>query len=110
MANFDTEKIAELEKLLKDLPQVKEIRNLRKRINAEKKKITSIPKMKKITVKIDVNTRRTAKMKKYHRYIRMIKDVYFPKMKYRDIQRQLKIRKSGNMSDIPDAVWQNPSP
>ena len=109
MKKFDSEKLKELERLLKEFPQVKEIKNLKKRIQLETKKhVTEKPKPKK---KTDGNLKRSSKMKKYHRYLRQIKDVYFPHMKYRDIQREFKKRKIRNQSKtIPDVIWQNPSP
>jgi hypothetical protein len=109
MKKFDKEKIKELEKLLKEFPQIKEIQNLKKRIKLETKKhVTKKPKSKK---KTDGNLKRSSKMKRYHRYLRRIKDVYFPDMKYRDIQREFKNRKIRNESKIiSDVVWQNPSP
>ena len=109
MKKFDKEKIKELEKLLKEFPQIKEIQNLKKRIKLETKKhVTKKPESKK---KTDGNLKRSSKMKRYHRYLRRIKDVYFPNMKYRDIQREFKNRKVRNESKIiSDVVWQNPSP
>ena len=109
MKKFDSKKLKELEKLLKEFPQIKEIQNLKKRIKLESKK--SITKKLKPKKKTDGNLSRSSKMKKYHRYLRRIKDVYFPDMKYRDIQREFKNRKNRNESKIiRDVVWQNPSP
>ena len=48
MKKFDKEKIKELEKLLKEFPQIKEIQNLKKRIKLEtKKRVTKKPESKK---------------------------------------------------------------
>ena len=109
MKKFDSKKLKELEKLLKEFPQIKEIQNLKKRIKLETKK--HVTKKLEPNKKTDGNLSRSSKMKKYHRYLRRIKDVYFPDMKYRDIQREFKKRKIRNESKIiPDVVWQNPSP
>lgn len=110
MVKFDVKKLAELEKLLKEFPKIKEIQNLRKRIISEKKKTRTISKIVKVVIQKNSNQKRSAKMIKYHRYIRRIRDVYFPEKKYRDIQSQFKKRKSEGNSTIPDVVWQNPSP
>ena len=109
MVKFDTKKLAELEKFLKEFPNIKEIQNLKKRIKSEKKKSEITLKPEKITPK-NGNLKRSSNMKKYHRYIRRIRDVYFPEMKYRDIQKQFKKRREEGNSSIEDVIWQNPSP
>ena len=108
MVKFNVRKLAELEKLLKEFPNIKEVQNLRKRIRVEKKK-TKIPKPKIIPSE-NGNQKRSTNMKKYHRYIRRIRDVYFPEKNYRYIQNQFKKRREEGNSSIPDVVWQNPSP
>ena len=70
-------------------------------------KLQSIP---GVELKEVANIARGSKLRRHHRFIRMIKDTFFPKMKYRNIQQELKKRKEGKKSEIPDAVWQNPSP
>ena len=107
MVKFNTKKLRELEKLLKEFPNIKEIQNLRKRIRTEKKK-TKLPKPKNIPSKKNKGNRSSA-MKKYHRYIRRIRDVYFPEKNYRYIQKQFKKRREEGNSEINDAIWQNPS-
>ncbi len=107
MVKFNTRKLSELEKFLKEFPNIKEIQNLKKRIKVEKKK--SITHISKVTVS-KKPSKRSANMRKYHRYIRRIRDVYFPEMNYRDIQKQFKKRREEGSSSIPDVVWQNPSP
>ena len=109
MVKFDIRKLSELEKLLKEFPNIKEIQNLNKRIKSEKKK-TKRTKTQKIIAPKNGNLKRSANMKKYHRYIRRIRDVYFPEMKYRDIQKQFKKRREEGSSSIVDSIWQNPSP
>jgi Tfp pilus assembly pilus retraction ATPase PilT len=57
----------------------------------------------------DADLDRSKGMKKYHRYIRLIHDNY-PEYSYSDIRSMLAQRKRGKDVDIPDVVWQNPSP
>ncbi len=110
MVKFNIRKLAELEKFLKEFPNIKEIQNLKKRIKSEKKKTRIISKIAKVVTPKNGNMKRSSNMKKYHRYIRRIRDVYFPEMKYRDIQKQFKKRREEGTSSIGEAVWQNPSP
>jgi len=103
------QKLLEQLEALKIFPNNSLVRELRKEIThklkrAEKQKIPiQLPK-KEIP-----NTTRSSKLKKYHRYLRMIRD-NFPNLKYSDIRKQFSIRKKQGQSDIPDVVWQNPSP
>jgi len=108
MVKFDIRKLSELEKFLKEFPNIKEIQSLRKRIRTEKKK-TKLSKPKIIPSKKN-NQNRSSAMKKYHRYIRRIRDVYFPDKNYRYIQKQFKKRRQEGNSEINDAIWENPSP
>lgn len=57
----------------------------------------------------DEDSHRSSAMKKYHRYMRLIRDNY-PEYSYRDIRSMFALRKRGREVEIPDAVWQNPSP
>lgn len=57
----------------------------------------------------DANLECSRGMKKYHRYIRLIHDNY-PDYSYSDTRKMLAQRKRGRAVDIPDVVWQNPSP
>jgi hypothetical protein len=108
MVSFDRDKLAEQIKSLRKLPQIKEVRALRQRLEKEiarfkeKEKISIQPVLEK------TNLSRSSKLKKYHRYLRMIRDS-FPNLKYNEIRKQFAERRKGLESDIPDAVWQNPS-
>ena len=55
------------------------------------------------------NEARAGKMKKYHNYLRQIRDSY-PNLTYRELRRQFSERKRGIKTDVPDVVWRNPSP
>ena len=110
MVTFDIEKLIDLEKILKELPKIKEIRELAKRISHEKKKIKKPKRIVKKKIKSDSKLKISKGLKKYHRYVRRIKDLYFPHMKYNDIQKELKNKKAGKGSSIPDVVGENISP
>ena len=55
------------------------------------------------------NESRSRKLKRYHRYVRLIRD-NFPDLTIAQIRKQFSRRKKGQDVSIPDAVWQNPSP
>jgi hypothetical protein len=108
MVTFDKDKLAEQIESLKKLPQIKEVKALKQRLEREfarfeEKEISSQPIIEKTSLS------RSTKLKKYHRYLRMIRDS-FPNLKYSDIRKQFSQRRKGQESDIPDVVWQNPSP
>ena len=92
---------------LKIFPRNKHVKALEEQIRKklDKSQITTefIPTQKK------PNTVRSSKLRKYHRYIRMIRDS-FPNLKYSDIRKQFSEKRKGLESDIPDVIWQNPSP
>ena len=92
-----------------DIDKLKEVRELRKRLQKEQQRIE--PKPTRITkeITISANEKRSSKMKKYHRYIRLIRD-NFPNLSYKEIQKQFSQRRQGSEVNISDAVWQNPSP
>lgn len=88
--------------------RIKEAVSLRKRLEKEKEKLTpKIIPIKPISTST-VNHKRSSKMQRYWRYIKLIHD-NFPNLKTNEIRSQLKLRKQGQQTDIPDAVWQNPS-
>jgi len=112
MVSFDRNKLTELLKSLKEFPQLSEVRALRKRLQKENVKLE--PKPKPITptfeeVKATANIRRSSKLERYWRYVKLIRD-NFPNLKTNEIRKQLKERQQGQEVDIPDAIWQNPSP
>lgn len=89
--------------------RIKEVINLRQRLEREKEKLISqeieikIPKEKEST-----NQKRSSKLSRYWRYVKLIRD-NFPNLKTGEIRKQLKIRQQGKKTKIPDAIWQNPS-
>ena len=108
MVRFDIDKLAELLKSLKGVPNIREVRELRKRLAKEQQKIIKTTKPEEIP-KAVANVIRSTKLKKYHRYIRLIRD-NFPNLTYNQIRKQFAKRSKGQDVQIPDAVWQNPSP
>jgi len=107
MVTLDKNKLSELLKTLKEFPQLREIKSLRKRLEKEEQKI--IPKIRVIKKQIiSANVRRSTKLQRYWRYIKLIRD-NFPNLKTNEIRKQLKERRQGQDVSIPDAIWQNPS-
>ena len=90
---------------LKGFPDNKLVKELRKQIEAkiERLEITSVP------VSKNINLSRSSKLKRYHQYIRLIRD-NFPDLTHAEIRKQFAKRRNQEDVSIPDAVWQNPSP
>ena len=112
MVSFDVNKLREQLQSLKNLPNIKEVIALRKRLTIEIEKLTK----QKVVVakpvedlKALANIKRSGKLRRYHNYIRQIRN-NFPNLQYSQIRNQFAERRQGSESDIPDAVWQNPSP
>jgi hypothetical protein len=100
--------IDKLDEILNQLAglKIREAVLLRKRLNKEKQKL-SLPKEIKI-LKATTNNNRSSKLDRYWRYVKLIRDNY-PHLKTSEIRKQLKIRQQGQKTEIPDAIWQNPS-
>lgn len=112
MVTFDIDKLREQLQSLKDLPNIKEVVALRKRLQNEINRLSKPqikPKKPLEDLKALANTKRSGKLRRYHNYIRQIRN-NFPDLSYNQIRKQLKERRQGLEVDIPDAVWQNPSP
>ena len=112
MVSFDVNKLREQFDSLKNLPNIREVISLRKRLTSELDKLTkqTVGETKPVVdKKILANIKRSSKLRNYHRYMRLIHD-NFPELSYSQIRKQFAQRKQGSESDIPDAVWQNPSP
>jgi len=112
MVSFDIDKLREQLEQLKNLPNIKEVIALRKRLQNEISRLTKpeIEPQKPVEdLKILGNVKRSGKLRRYHNYIRQIRN-NFPDLSYSQIRKQLKERKQGLEVDIPDAIWQNPSP
>jgi len=108
MVSFNLDKLKEQLENLKQLPNIKEVVALRKRLTKEKSKL--IPKEVLKVVRIQsANVKRSSKLQRYWRYVKLIRN-NFPNNTVKEIRKQLTIRQQGQETDIPDAVWQNPSP
>ena len=110
MVSFDLDKLREQLENLKLLPNIKEVVALRKRLAKELEK--SIPKIKKIVAPISTATRGekiSSGLKKHFRYLRLIRDT-FPDLTFGQLRKDFSRRRKGLETEIPDAVWQNPSP
>ena len=90
--------------------RIKEVLSLRKRLEKEKQKLTPKIEIKipKEQIKESANQKRSSKLSRYWRYVKLIRD-NFPNLKTGEIRKQLKIRQQGQKTKIPDAIWQNPS-
>ncbi|MDH5463592.1 MAG: hypothetical protein OEW49_04725 [Nitrosopumilus sp.] len=94
---------------LKIFPNNKLVRELRRQIQDKIARIEkdAIPVKKKITE--TANKTRSGKLRRYHSYIRQIRN-NFPEYSYKQIREQFAKRRNQEDVSIPDAVWQNPSP
>lgn len=108
MVLFDKEKLAGQLRALGELPQIKEVKALRQRLEKELERLSAKEIEEKLPEIISPNVKRSSKLSRYWRYVKLVRD-NFPNLKVKDIRSQLKKRQQGEESDIPDAVWQNPS-
>ena len=111
MVSFDLDKLKEHLENLKLLPNIKEVIALRKRLTKELEK--TLPKIKKEVVAPTPTVLRGQKissgLKKHFRYLRLIRN-NFPDLTFAQLRKEFSRRRKGIETNIPDAVWQNPSP
>jgi len=121
----ERERILALLEALKKFPNTRTVRQLRRELKEKLEKIElKIEELEEQAdqedeepvdedsdkeVEDEADKKRSTGMKKYHRYIRLINDNY-PEYSYSLIRSMLSRRKRGEEVDIPDVVWQNPSP
>ncbi|TAK17842.1 MAG: hypothetical protein EPO37_06160 [Nitrosarchaeum sp.] len=103
--NPDKNKLLEQLTALKLFPNNKHVKQLRKQITQKLKQLEK-PKVKQ---KPNPNKSRSGKLRRYHNYIRQIRN-NFPNLSYKQIRSQLSKRKQRKQVSIPDVIWQNPSP
>lgn len=122
MTNFERNKILEQLNSLRNLPQIKEVKALKKRLQQElerleekRKLVKAIPEFTEIAKeqkKINANVKRSRFMKKKWNYIRQIYSNY-PEIRkthgLRAIFSMYSKRKKGEKIPISDVYWQNPS-
>lgn len=109
MGNGKKKKLLDRLDALKLFPNNNEVKKLRSRTIRALERLEITKDVKPIIPKIKDTQKRSSSLKKYHRYIRMIRD-NFPDLEYLDIRKQFAKRRRGDSVTIPDAVWQNPSP
>ncbi len=109
MVDFTIDKLDQLLRTLKGLPRLREIQALKKRLQQEKKKLQKQIKPIITKPKVIANRNRSVKLSRYWRYVKLIRD-NFPNLSVKEIRQQLTQRQQGSQTQIPDAVWQNPSP
>jgi len=97
------EKLQEQLKALRLFPNNKHVRELRKQI---REKLFKLEKPKQET---KPNKSRSDKLRKYHRYIKLVRNS-FPEISHAEIRKQFSKRRKGQDVKIPDVVWRNPSP
>ena len=105
MAKETKEKLLEHLDALKNFPNNKLVKQLRQQIKTKIERFEVTP----VTVSKNTNLLRSSKLKRYHKYIRLIRD-NFPDLTHAEIRQQFARRRNQEDVSIPDAVWQNPSP
>ena len=112
MVSLDVNKVREQIKSLGNLPNLKEVVALRKRLTKELEILS-----KRVESKIEVTefpkVTRAEKisrtLKKQFNYLRQIRN-NFPDVSWLELRREFSRRRKGLDSKVPDAIWQNPSP
>jgi hypothetical protein len=112
MTKFTLDKLDAILESLKGL-RIKEAVSLKNRLYKEKEKLVPKVELQEIKItkedtQISANQKRSSKLSRYWRYVKLIRD-NFPHLKTNYIRTQLKQRQRGQKTKIPDAVWQNPS-
>lgn len=97
------DKLQEQLKALRLFPNNKHVRELRKQIK------NKLSKLEKPKTKQKPNKSRSDKLRKYHRYIKLVRN-NFPQISHAEIRKQFSQRRKGQDVKIPDVVWRNPSP
>jgi len=112
MVSLDVNKVREHLESLKDLPNLKEVVALRKRLTKELE-ILSEKAESKIEVTEFPKVTRAEKisktLKKQFNYLRQIRN-NFPDISWIELRREFTRRRKGLDSKIPKAIWENPSP
>ena len=109
MVSFDKEKILDQLESLKNLPQVKEVKALRQRLEKELERLEEKEPMVKEVSKSSRDQKISQALKHHFRYLRLIRN-NFPDLKWNDLRKEYSKKRKGEESNIPDVVWQNPSP
>ena len=110
MAKFNKEKIIEQLESLKKFSKIKEVKALRQRLEKELARFTEQeePIIKEVS-KSNRGQKIAKALKQHFRYLRMIRNS-FPDLTWNQLRKEYSKKKKGLESDVPDFVWQNPSP
>lgn len=108
----DKKKLLEQLEALKIFPNNNLVKQLRKQIKQKLKQLVTKkpkPEISITTRRAIANANRSAKVKRTWNYVKQIHK-NFPNLSIKEIRSQLKQRTQGQKTNIPDAIWQNPSP
>ena len=88
---------------------------LRKQIKLKLKKLeqklsTPAPVVDKVEKQRKANQSRSRAQKKRHQFIRLVHQQVKDEYSYSQVSHQLAVRRRQKQVEIPDVVWQNPSP
>lgn len=108
MTKLDKDEIIRQLENLKNLPKIKEVKALRQRLERELQRLEGIGPITRQVSK-SRSQKISQSLKKHYRYLRMIRN-NFPDIKWKDLRKEYSRKQKGEESDIPDFVWQNPSP
>jgi len=109
LAIFDKNRILDQLESLKNLPQIKEVKALRQRLEKELARFEEKEPIVKEVSKSTRDQKISQALKHHFRYLRLIRN-NFPDLKWIDLRREYSKKRKGEESNIPDVVWQNPSP
>ena len=112
MVTLDANKVKEQLDALDDLPNLKEVVALRKRLKKELEILSEKAEFKIVVTEFPKVTRAekiSRTLKKQFNYLRQIRN-NFPDVSWLELRREFSRRRKGLDSKIPDAIWENPSP
>jgi hypothetical protein len=109
MVLFDKEKLAEQLRALGELPQIKEVKALRQRLEKELERLGEKESIAEEVSKSTRGQKISQALKNHFRYLRLIRN-NFPDIKWNDLRKEYSKKRKGEESNIPDFIWQNPSP
>jgi len=112
MVLLDINKVRRQIESLKDLPNLKEVVALRRRLTKELEILSERVESKIEETEFPKVTRAekiSRTLKKQFNYLRQIRN-NFPDISWLELRQEFSRRRKGLDSKIPDAIWQNPSP
>lgn len=94
---------------LKIFPKYKEVKALRQRLEQELARLEEIEPIVKEVSKSSRGQKISQALARHFRYLRMIRNS-FPDLKWIELRKEFSKKRKGEESNIPDFVWENPSP